>query len=134
MSDHRSIAESLAGSSELHEILVRRARATDPGRPGEVLNLVAAVVIHGLVERAAVLDRTRLVSAELRRGLEEEHASLRDALELIEELAADADADDDLRALCRAVHEKVVRHVERDERVIYGSLARLGAFSSEETG
>ena len=132
MSKATGFAEPFGCAAELHQLLVARARATDPGNPGEVINLAVAVVIHGLLERDAVLAKARFVSAELRDGLEGEHASLRDALGLMVELARDPADADDLRVLCAAVHDRILRHVERDDRVIYGSLARLDAFSIAE--
>lgn len=130
MSETAEFAASLERAAHTHRCLVDRARATDAGNPDAVLNLVAAVVLHALFERASVFRNARYVSAELQETLEREHAELLEALGLMEELGDDAADRDDLLTLCAVVYENALHHVERDDRVIYGSLARLDAFSA----
>lgn len=127
MSSRESFVETFERSADLHELVVRQAREADADDPAQVMNLTLAVLMHGLLERAVFFGAANYLSPELRRDLEAEHASLRDALTLMAELAADAGQADDLEALCRAVRDNVSRHAERDERVLYGSLARLDA-------
>jgi len=134
MSETAGFAESFECAAELHSVLLRRAHATDRDSPAQVLNLAAAVVLHGLLERAAVLGTARFVSEDLRDSLENEHASLRGAIDLMEELATNPADADDLQALGRAVHDEILQHVERDNRVIYESLARLDAFAPADPG
>lgn len=134
MSSRTAFSDALQQAARIHELLVERARATDPDDPDAVLNLAAAVIMHGLLESTAVFANARFVTAELRGDLEAEHAALCDAMSLIGELADDPAGESDLHAVCVAVHDKIVRHVERDERVIYGSLARLEAFSAPKAG
>ena len=130
MSETVEFAASLERAARIHRCLVDRARATDAGNPEAVLNLVAAVVLHALFERASVFRNARYVSAELQETLEREHAELLEALGLMEELGDDTVDRDDLLTLSAVVYENALHHVERDDRVIYGSLARLDAFSA----
>jgi len=130
MSETVEFAAALERAAQTHRCLVDRARATDAGNPEAVLNLVVAVVLHALFERASVFRKARYVSSELQETLEREHAELLEALGLMEELGDDAADRDDLLTLSAVVYENALHHVERDDRVIYGSLARLDAFSA----
>ena len=130
MSQTLEFAALLEHAAQTHRCLVDRARATDCGDPDAVLNLVVAVVVHALFGRESVFRNARYVSSELRETLEREHAELLEAIGLMEELGANAADHADLLALCASVYESALHHVERDDRVIYGSLARLDAFSA----
>ena len=134
MSDETPTNPTLESAAHAHRRLVARAHATDRRDTAAVYNLAVAVLIHAELERCAVFGRARYISSELQQTLDGEHAALAEALGLMEELAAgDADAGD-LEALCGAVCDRIRRHVERDDRVIYGSLARLDASSPAVPG
>jgi hypothetical protein len=134
MSDDTAVNASLESAAQAHRRLVARVHATDRRDTAAVYNLAVAVLIHAELERCAVFGRARYVSSELQQTLESEHAALVEALGLMEELAASAADDGDLEALCGAVCDQVRRHVERDDRVIYGSLARLDRLSPPAPG
>ncbi len=72
------------------------------------------------------------MTPELQEVLEGEHAALAEDLALMDELAAGRGETGDLETLCGVVYDKLARHVERDQRVIYGSLARLNALAAAE--
>ena len=129
----RSFADALEHAARLHRRLLERARDTAPADPGAVMSLAIAALMHGLLERTTVLTGARFVTPELRNTFDDEHEALLDALALMAELADDPDGAGDLASLSAAVHERLTRHIERDQRVIYGSLARLDAFTPSET-
>ena len=129
----RSFAAALEHAAALHGRMLERARRTSPVDHVAVMNLAVAVLMHGLFEGTAVLASARYVTPELRSTLDGEHEALLEALALMAELADDPDGVDDLAPLSAAVLEQLTRHIERDQRVIYGSLARLDAFNPAET-
>ncbi len=133
MSDQTVVNAALYNAAQTHQRLGARVRATGRDDAAAVYNLAVAVLIHAELERCSVFGRARYVSAELQQSLEREHSALVEALGLIEELSANDANAGDIEALTGAVYDRVLRHVERDDRVIYGSLARLGAFSQEDT-
>jgi len=132
MSSRERSIEAFERAADLHDLVVRRARVGDATDAIQVINLTLAVLMHGLLERAVLFATARYLSPELRRDLDAEHASLQDALTLMVELSEDGGHSEDLRALCAAVHERIARHAERDQRVLYGSLARLDAADPTE--
>ena len=132
MSEETGPQGFVESASRTHRRLVARLGATHREDPAAVLNLAVAVLVHAELERCAVFGRARYVSPELERVLEGEHAALVEDVALMEELAAGRGDPGDLESLCAALYDKVVEHVERDERVIYGSLARLGALPAAE--
>jgi len=127
-----SPTELLNQAAPIHDRLAARARHVDPADLDSILSLVAAVVIHGLLEEAVGFDRNEYVAPEAQENLAREHAELSEALVLMEDLAESSPESADLRALSGAVLEKVRRHVDRDQRTIYGSLARLSSISRAE--
>jgi hypothetical protein len=132
MSDETVAEGPLESASQAHRRLVGRLQATDRDDAAAVYNLAVAVLIHAELERCTLFGRARYVSLELQQTLEREHAALVDDLALMEELAAGDGGTGDLETLCGAVYDRVLKHVERDDRVIYGSLARLDAFSGAD--
>ncbi len=129
MLDASNPAALLDHAASVHERLAKRARKIEREDLEAILSLVAAVVIHGLFEGAVVFDHDEYVAPQAQEKLAREHAEFADALGLMEELAATSPDSSDLRTLSRVILEKVVQHIERDQRTIYGSLARLNAMS-----
>ena len=115
----------------MHGQLAERARKIEREDLEAILSLVAAVVIHGLFERAVVSEYDEYVAPQAQEKLAREHAEFADALGLMEDLAATSPESSDLRSLSDAILKKVVRHIERDQRTIYGSLARLNAIKQQ---
>ena len=122
----------LEQAAQIHDRLAARAHHVDPADFDSILSLVAAVVIHGLFEESVGFDSNEYFAPEVRESLAREHAELSDALALMEDLAENNPESADLRALSGAILVTARRHVDRDQRTIYGSLARLSAVSRAE--
>jgi len=134
MSDEDTVDRTRESAMRAHQRLVGRVRATDRDDAAAVYNLAIALLIHAELERCAIFGRARFVSPELQQTLEREHAALADDLTLMEELAVGDGGAADLESLCGAVYDRILSHVERDDRVIYGSLARLEGFCGADPG
>lgn len=131
MFDTSNPAALLDQAASVHGQLAKRARKIERQDVEAILSLVAAVVVHGLFERAVVFEYDEYVAPQAQEKLAREHAEFADALGLMEDLAATSPESSDLRSLSHAILEKAVRHIERDQRTIYGSLARLNAIKQQ---
>lgn len=131
MFDASNPAALLDEAASIHEQLAERAQKIECEDLEAILSLVAAVVVHGLFERAVVFEHDEYVAPQAQETLAREHAEFADALRLMEDLAATSPDSSDLSTLSSVILEKVVQHIERDQRTIYGSLARLNAIKQQ---
>lgn len=118
-------AESLAEIRRIHQDLAERTAEAQGECVGAVLNLGAAVLLHGALERLAVLPSLHLLDPAVVRELEVEHARLADDLRTLGELWRTSPTSPDVRSLSEAIFRHLREHLRRDARMLYGSLARL---------
>lgn len=109
--------------AEQHRALIDLAATTTPTDVPAVRILGAAVLLHGLLEPACLAPILRLVDPTVRQQLAEEHEQLNADLSLLGELHRSDDAD--APVLASALHERLRRHLDRDERTLYRPLGRL---------
>lgn len=118
-------APLIEAAASAHRDLLRRAACTSADDVGAVLNLGAAVVVHGLLEQALVLPASSYVAAAVVEELLADHQRLAEDLGLLEELTrSESERSDDADALSKAVMAHLTEHLERDDRLLYGSLQR----------
>lgn len=108
-----------------HRALLELAASTRPENIEAVLNLGAAVLMHGLLEPAVLEPVLRLVDPSVREALRDEHTALADDLALLAELHRDGSQAADAEALAGALHARLREHLARDERTLYRPLGRL---------
>jgi hypothetical protein len=112
-------------STTHHRSLIALAAETRSGNVQAVLNLGAAVLLHGLLEPTHLGAILRLVDPTVRFELQQEHAGLESDLALLAELNRSGDATEDSEALAGALLVRLRNHVQRDERTLYRPLGRL---------
>jgi hypothetical protein len=125
MSPEPQAAASLDEIRRIHQDLAERVAEASGECVGEVLNLGSAVLLHGALERLAVLPRLHLLDPAVVRELEVEHARLADDLRTLGELWRTTPTSPDVQSLSDAVFRHLREHLRRDARMLYGSLARL---------
>ena len=108
-----------------HRRLERLAATVRETEPDVVLQLGAAVVLHGLVEELYLFALHRLLDPAVREELRADHDRIEETLSLLEELLADPDPGDDLPVLTAALARRLREHVERDGRLLYPPLERM---------
>lgn len=116
----------IEAAARAHGDLRRRAAATSADDADAVLNLGAAVVVHGVLERALGLPSSNYVAAAVVEELLADHRQLAEDLALLEELNRSESERrcPDTEALSKAVMAHLTQHLERDDRLLYGSLQR----------
>jgi hypothetical protein len=108
-----------------HGRLLGWARLASEPRVEATLAFGAAVSLHALLEPELLAAQHNLLDPAVAEELVADHARLAEDLDLLAELAAAEPASPDLPPLAAALREHLLRHVERDERALYGPLARL---------
>jgi hypothetical protein len=102
-----------------HGGLARRAAAADSLAPASVLDLGAAVLFHGAVERELLFPVSPFLASEVQTEDAARHAQLADDLALLESLI-DTDPDSpDVGILASALLARLKAHIARDDRVFY---------------
>ncbi|MGD8817187.1 MAG: hypothetical protein PVJ51_08365 [Acidobacteriota bacterium] len=116
----------IEAAARAHRELRRRAASTTADDTDAVLNLGAAVILHGVLERALELPRCSYVAAAVVEELLADHQRLAEDLGLLEELTRSESERrrNDAEALSKAVMAHLAEHLERDDRLLYGSLQR----------
>jgi len=114
----------IEAAARAHGDLRRRAAATSAADTDAVLNLGAAVIVHGILERALVLPSSTYVAAAVVEELLADHERIAEDLGLLEELTRDEPERrrHDAEALSKALMAHLTDHLERDDRLLYGSL------------
>jgi hypothetical protein len=134
-------ASLLAEAARQHRGLIERAAATRWEDVVAVLNIGAAVALHGLLERAVIFPASKYLSVAAAQQRIDDHERLAAELGCLEELSGPtfddgsgpARGDDgDLEAMSRAVLDRLRSHLERDERVLYRPLVSLGLISAAD--
>lgn len=108
-----------------HESVLRWMRLGVEPPVEATLALGAAVLLHALLEPVLLAAQRHLLDPAVAEELAADHARLAADLDLLAELALGDPASPDLPPLAAALREHLVRHTERDERALYGPLARL---------
>lgn len=117
---------------ELHQRLLERAKETSASDFDAVLNLGAAVLLHGTLE-ATHLDLVwNWVDPNVRVELENEHGELAHDLDFLTELSQTDPGSEDLILTAKALSRRLKRHIERDERILYRPLSRYVELEREE--
>lgn len=116
----------LQQGAEEHRTLLARAKSTSVDDVTAILNLGSAVVLHGVLERSQVYAANPYLANAVIEQFTAEHARLADDLALLEDFRQSDPESPDLVALSASLLERLLDHVERDERTLYRSLERLG--------
>lgn len=109
----------------LHRWLADLARDTPPVDVPAILNLGAAVVLHGILEPCHLGRVLRLVDPAVAADLEADHARLHKDLVFLHEQAHAGGDLQEQRELAAGLLEALRRHLDRDERTLYRPLSRL---------
>ena len=112
------------GATE-HHTLLARAKGTSGEDVAAILNLGSAVLLHGVLERSQVYAANQYLAAAVIEQLTVEHARLADDLALLEDFRQTDPESPDLVALSASLLERLLDHLERDERTLYRSLERF---------
>lgn len=115
----------------VHQELERRASGSGWESVDAVLNLGAAVLLHGLLERLIIHPNHVLLDPAVIQDLNTEHRRLTRHLQTLEELRHSDPTSPDLPPLAEAVFHRLKEHLQRDARTIYGPLTRLELARSE---
>lgn len=110
---------------------MRRAQLLESGDVVGILDVGSAVLFHGGLEAAALHAWNPLLDRSVLRALRDEHARLSEELGCLEELWRDDPDAPDVAALAAALRRRLIDHLERDERLVYRPLVRLGAIGAE---
>ena len=109
----------------VHQELTRRAAGGGWESVDAVLNLGAAVLFHGMLERLILHPSHVLLDPAVIRELDAEHRELAHHLQTLGELRRSDPTSPDLPPLAEAVFHRLQEHLRKDARTIYGPLARL---------
>jgi hypothetical protein len=123
-SDPRA-SDPLDDVRRIHQDLAERVAEGSWESVGAVLSLGAAVLLHGALERLAILPGHPLLDPAVVRDLEDEHDRLADDLRTLGELWRTSPSSPDVPPLADALYRHLGEHLQRDARLLYGSLARL---------
>jgi len=115
----------LQQGAEEHHTLLARAKCTGVEDVTAILNLGSAVVLHGVLERSQVYAANPYLADAVIEQFTADHARLADDLALLEDFRQSDPESPDLVALSASLLERLLDHVERDERTLYRSLGRL---------
>lgn len=134
MTDDSALTSVLVAAAREHRRLQRRAARTDAAEIDAVLGLGSAVVLHGLLEQARIYAVHPCLDPRLIEDLVEEHSRIAEDLVLLEEVTEGRSDDADRDALAAALLDRLRRHLERDQRALYGPLGRLGEIPATYDG
>ncbi len=119
MVDEGLLSPALEELSRLHGDLLARAERLAPSDVSAVLNLGAAVVLHGFLERAYLQPRCPLLDSAVITEMAAEHDHLAAHLPLLDELFRAEPGSPDVGPLSAALLERLRAHLARDNRVFY---------------
>lgn len=125
MKSEAAIVELLQQGAEEHRILLARGERTSSDNVTAVLNLGSAVLLHGVLERSHVYAANQYLAGAAIEQFTADHACLAGDLALLEDLRQSDPESQDLAALSAALLERLLKHLERDERTLYQPLERL---------
>ena len=111
-----------------HRGLAREA-GQDPPTPDAVLCLGRAVLAYALIEERWLFGLSRLLDPAVVAQLSDEHQRLSDDLELLESLSDGPQEHSDRAVLAASLLERLLDHVRREERLVYGPLSRIEALA-----
>ncbi len=117
--------ERLARIAGAHHRLAERAGALDAASPPAVLDLGAAVLFHGELERQWLFARHPLLDPAVIEQLTAEHDQLALDLETFDSLWHADPESHDVPALSGSLLSRLRDHIARDERVLYQVPGRL---------
>ena len=118
-----------------HRHLLELAAATRADDLQAVLNLGAAVLLHAALEPAHLRRVLALIDPAVLEELQDQHVQLEHDLRFLRELAEGDPHSEDLELMTSAVLERIRSHIERDQRTLYGPMARLHDLeASRESG
>ncbi len=89
-----------------------------------VLDLGAAVLLHGMLEHELDSLRHPLLDDVVRAQLQREHDEFAEDLELLDSLWRQEPSSSDLASLSAAVLERLKQHLAKDQRMTYDPLER----------
>lgn len=116
---------------ELHRRLLSRAAETPAADVAAVLNLGAAVLLHGSLEPTHLGVVWSWVDPAVRVELEREHQALAEDLDFLSELVENDPDSEDLLVTTAALRTRLTEHIERDDRTLYAPLARYAELGDE---
>ena len=125
MADRRFDPVDMAAATRRHHRLRELAQETGDDQVQAILVLAAAVLLHGELEPAHLGAVLRFVDPAVLSELAREHAELAEDVECLRELRDEDPDSPDTRLLGAAIRQRLLSHLERDERVLYGPLRRL---------
>ncbi len=125
MKSEAATVELLQQGAEEHRILLARGERTSSDNVTAVLNLGSAVLLHGVLERSQVYAANQYLAAAVIEQFTADHARLAEDLALLEDLRQSDPESQDLATLSAALLERLLEHLERDERTLYQPLERL---------
>lgn len=115
--------------AKANRALIRRAQRTDGRRLSAVLDLGATVA--SLSARASRLfELNRLLEEAVLDELIDARRSLAEDLDLLESLSEASSKSPDIEPLATALVRRIVKLLEREERVFYEPLLRLAVSTS----
>jgi len=90
-----------------------------------ILVLAAAVLLHGELEPAHLGAVLRFVDPAVLDELASEHANLAQDVDCLRELRDEDPESADTQLLAAAIRQRLLSHLQRDERILYQPLRRL---------
>jgi hypothetical protein len=111
-------ADLIRQLADAHHGLARRVASAADLSPRAVLDLGAAVLFHGAVERELLFPLSPL-EFEVQAEFVARHAQLADDLALLESLIETDPDSPDVAILASALHARLKEHISRDDRVFY---------------
>ncbi len=115
----------MAAVARHHHRLLELAEETGDGQVQAILVLAAAVLLHGELEPGHLRGVLRFVDPAVLDELANQHASLDEDVACLRELRDEDPESADARLLATAIRQRLLSHLERDERVLYQPLRRL---------
>lgn len=115
----------MAAVARHHHRLRELAEETGDGQVQAILVLAAAVLLHGELEPAHLSGVLRFVDQAVLDELADEHASLDEDIACLRELRDEDTESPDAALLATAIRQRLLSHLERDERVLYRPWRRL---------
>jgi len=125
MKSEAATVDLLQQGAEEHHTLLARAKCTSGADVTAILNLGSAVLLHGVLERSQVYAANQYLAAAVIEQFTADHARLAEDLALLEDLRQSDPESQDLATLSAALFERLLEHLERDERTLYQPLERL---------
>jgi len=108
-----------------HDRLRALASTTPPDNVQAVLNLAAAVLLHGAIEPAHLQRILRFVDPAVLRDLAIQHERFERDVEFLIELQRAEPSSPDIQTLAEAILRRAQQHLDRDDRVLYGPMKRF---------